>query len=345
MDRQKKITIYDIAERLNISTGTVYRALHNTGRISEQTRQRVLETAEELGYVANHAAQSLRRNPIYIGGILCCAIPRYLDEIKKGMDKAFEELSQFNVFSDLRIISNKNAEDCPEEILAILAEFEEKKYNGAVLFLSGNNAFAQEPVRKLCKNGMSIATVANDIPDSERTMYISADGHTAGMLAAEIFSLCCQDQPVAILTGNLSTAIHKSKVDGFHAFSPHAFSEIRVYEHGDSETLAKKQIHNILSDPSRPQGIYITSAIVDSICRDILAHDWHPKIIATDLFEGTQQLLRDGQICATIYQDPFRQGYLSVNRLYEFISGRANHEDYFLIPQAIFRSNMDTILS
>jgi len=343
MTNQKKITIYDIAEHLNISTGTVCRALNNTGRVSEQTRQRVLETAEKLGYKANHAAQSLRRNPIYIGGILCCNIPRYLDEIKKGMEQAFEELSEYNVFSDIRIIADKNAEDCPGDILSILSEFEEKKYNGAVLFLSGSNGFAREPVRKLCENGMSIATVANDISHSGRTMHISADGHTAGMLASEILSLCCVNQPVAILTGSLSTAIHKSKVEGFQSF-PGAFSEIRIYEHGDSESLAKKQIHNILSDPSRPQGIYITSAIVDSICRDILAHDWHPKIVATDLFEGTQQLLQNGQISATIYQNPLQQGYLAVSRLYEYISGRADHDDLLLIPQAVFRSNMASIL-
>jgi len=345
MNRQKKTTIYDIAEHLNISTGTVYRALHNTGRISEQTRQRVLETAEKLGYVANHAAQSLRRNPIYIGVILCCPISQYSHTIQQGMEKAFDELAQFNVFPDIREIPDKNAEDCPEEILSILAEFEEKKYNGAVLYLSGSNGFAREHVRRLCENGMSIATVANDISHSGRTMHISADGHAAGMLAAEIFSLFCEDQPVAILTGSLSNAIHKSKVDGFQSFSGNSFSEIRIYEHGDSESLAKKQIHKILSDPSRPHGIYITSAMADSICRDILQHDWHPKIIATDLFEDTQQLLRDGHLCATIFQDPFRQGFLSVSRLYEYISGRADHDDYLIVPQAIFRSNMDAILS
>ncbi len=343
MTNQKKITIYDIAEHLNISTGTVCRALNNTGRVSEQTRQRVLETAEALGYKANHAAQSLRRNPIYIGGILCCNMPQYLGEIKKGMEQAFDELSEYNVFPDIRVITDKNAEDCPDDILAILAEFEAKKYNGAVLFLSGSNSFARGTVRRLCENGMSIATVANDISNSGRTMHISADGHAAGMLASEILSLCCAGQPVAILTGSLSTAIHKSKVDGFQSF-PGAFSEIRIYEHGDSESLAKKQIHNILSDPSRPQGVYITSAIVDRICRDILSHDWHPKIVATDLFEDTQQLMQSGEISATIYQNPLQQGYLSVMHLYEYISGRADHDDVLLVPQAVFRSNMQSIL-
>ena len=38
----KKATIYDIANELGISVGTVYRALHNTGRINEQTKKKVL---------------------------------------------------------------------------------------------------------------------------------------------------------------------------------------------------------------------------------------------------------------------------------------------------------------
>ena len=52
MNNKKQPTIYDIAAHLGVSTGTVNRALNNKGRISEDTRKRVLAAAEELGYKA-----------------------------------------------------------------------------------------------------------------------------------------------------------------------------------------------------------------------------------------------------------------------------------------------------
>ncbi len=56
-----RVTIRDIAERLNLSTATVSKVL--SGResvfISEATRQKVLETARQMGYRPNRVARAL----------------------------------------------------------------------------------------------------------------------------------------------------------------------------------------------------------------------------------------------------------------------------------------------
>ncbi|MGO1545256.1 MAG: LacI family DNA-binding transcriptional regulator [Gulosibacter sp.] len=57
---QKPVTILDISAATGLSKTTVSSALHGSGRVSEATRQRVLETAAAMGYVSNRAAQSLR---------------------------------------------------------------------------------------------------------------------------------------------------------------------------------------------------------------------------------------------------------------------------------------------
>ena len=46
----KKIRLQDIADKLNISRNTVSKALNNTGVISEETKNKVLQTAIEMGY-------------------------------------------------------------------------------------------------------------------------------------------------------------------------------------------------------------------------------------------------------------------------------------------------------
>jgi LacI family transcriptional regulator len=54
------VTIKDIAARLQVSASTVGRALADDPRISTATKQRVLQAANEVGYVANRAAQMMR---------------------------------------------------------------------------------------------------------------------------------------------------------------------------------------------------------------------------------------------------------------------------------------------
>jgi LacI family transcriptional regulator len=55
-----KITIYDIADKLNISAATVSRALNGNPKISETTRKLVAETAEKLNYEQNKLALALK---------------------------------------------------------------------------------------------------------------------------------------------------------------------------------------------------------------------------------------------------------------------------------------------
>lgn len=50
-----------LAQHLNISIGTVSRALNGRPDVNADTRQRVLAAAEELGYVANQSGRSLRQ--------------------------------------------------------------------------------------------------------------------------------------------------------------------------------------------------------------------------------------------------------------------------------------------
>jgi LacI family transcriptional regulator len=74
------ITIRDIAKKLGLSIGAVSRALDGYPDISDETRQRVIQAAHEMGYVPNQAARQLRRKKAdAIGYILPADTPRFAD--------------------------------------------------------------------------------------------------------------------------------------------------------------------------------------------------------------------------------------------------------------------------
>nr|AIA16984.1 Periplasmic binding protein-like domain protein [uncultured bacterium] len=62
--------IRQLAEHLDISIGTVSRALNGKPDVNEETRKRVLAAAEELGYVANQSGRSLRQGTTNAIGLM-----------------------------------------------------------------------------------------------------------------------------------------------------------------------------------------------------------------------------------------------------------------------------------
>lgn len=59
-----------LAQHLDISIGTVSRALNGKPDVSEQTRQRVLDAAAALGYVPNQAGRALRKGTTGVVGFM-----------------------------------------------------------------------------------------------------------------------------------------------------------------------------------------------------------------------------------------------------------------------------------
>ncbi|MEX1181250.1 MAG: LacI family DNA-binding transcriptional regulator [Cucumibacter sp.] len=62
--------IRQLADHLNISIGTVSRALNDKPDVREETRKRVLAAAQELGYFANHSGRSLRKGTTNTAGFM-----------------------------------------------------------------------------------------------------------------------------------------------------------------------------------------------------------------------------------------------------------------------------------
>jgi LacI family transcriptional regulator len=57
--RDKKITIYDVAKKANVSLATVSRVINNKGVVKEKTKLKVEKAIDELDYVPNAVAQGL----------------------------------------------------------------------------------------------------------------------------------------------------------------------------------------------------------------------------------------------------------------------------------------------
>ncbi len=87
-----KITIVDIAKKLNITPSTVSRALANNERVSKKTRELVKRTADEMGYQPNILASSLRKGTSDTIGMVVPRINRhFFSNVICGVEEVLNE--------------------------------------------------------------------------------------------------------------------------------------------------------------------------------------------------------------------------------------------------------------
>ncbi len=91
---RKRTTLKDIAESLNISTTTVYRALNGHPDISQKLKEQILFLAEQLHYHPNFFASSLRKKHSGMIGVVIPKIIHYFSStILSGIIKTARERS------------------------------------------------------------------------------------------------------------------------------------------------------------------------------------------------------------------------------------------------------------
>ena len=92
MANNRDITIYDIANELNLSSSTVSRALKNHRSISKKTIKRVNEMADKMGYTPNELASSLRNNKTKTIGVLISRLNRpFVTSLISGIEETAQK--------------------------------------------------------------------------------------------------------------------------------------------------------------------------------------------------------------------------------------------------------------
>jgi LacI family transcriptional regulator len=114
----KRISLHTIAEQLGLSTSTVSRALADHAGISEATKVRVRQLAEELHYLPNHLAASLRKGRSNTLGVIVPHINGYFfPAVMNGIEKVASQAG-FNV---MMCQSNEDVRRERQNIATLLA--------------------------------------------------------------------------------------------------------------------------------------------------------------------------------------------------------------------------------
>lgn len=111
------VTIRDIAKLANVSNTTVSRALNNSQFIKKETKSKIKAIVEQLNYVPNYNARSLKLDKSYTIGLFFSSIsqgtsPSFFHETVRGVNSAIEEgyslvVRGIDDYTDFISINNK----------------------------------------------------------------------------------------------------------------------------------------------------------------------------------------------------------------------------------------------
>ena len=185
MAEPENIRIVDIARMAGVSIGTVDRVLHNRGRVSEKSLQKINAVLAQVNYQPNIIARSLVSKKVYH---LIVIIPNftsgeYWEHISKGIDQALNDFRQFHVQVEKRYFDQFNETSFKNA----LTNIELNKVDGVLVA----PLFA-ELTRKLSKQldsqEIPYVYIDSDLEDAHRMAFVGTNSKAGGRIAAKLLS-------------------------------------------------------------------------------------------------------------------------------------------------------------
>ena len=341
---EKRTTIYDIANRLGISTATVNRALTGKPRVKEETRAMVIKTAKEMGFKTNTVARSLARRRIKLAVLGFTSFPEFHGPFLSGARDAGKELQDYNI--ELTCFSyDEGASNTPESDVFLeetLQAIADGGYDGVLALARPSGLF-----RTLMERGVYVAAAIEDIAPEDRRFYICYNGFAAGKIAAELIYRLMPDRsrPVAIASGWRGRGIHQQMEGGFREQMKRTPLDLCCisYNH-DNPDIAYESTVRLLDARPELGAIYVNSFNSSGVIRAVKERGLAGKLlmITSDINRELRACISEGVVAASIFQNQYEQGRLGLRMLYECIAnGETPGKVIAINPQIILSSNLD----
>lgn len=176
MEEHRHVTIYDIAERLNLATSTISRALKDHHSISEKTIKKVKKTAEEMGFVPNTLAAGLRGNKSKTIGVLIPTITQpFLSSLISGIEITARK-------SDYSVIIMQSHDSYDEEVKMAKSLYS-SRVSGVICSLAMETRDTAH-FEQFSNNNIPLVFV-DRVPKGFNTFRVVIDNYTAGYKATK----------------------------------------------------------------------------------------------------------------------------------------------------------------
>lgn len=256
---EKEITIYDLAEKLNISPATVSRGLQDHPAISKKTKKRIQELADQIGYRSNHFARNLRSKQTHTLGVIVPRLDSYfVSTVIAGMDDAA-------VAHGYKLIISQSSEQAAKEATSAKTLYD-SRVDGLLVSLAVDTENLEHFDIFLQKK---IPLVFFDrVLAHEQCLEVLIDNRKAAYEATRhLIAQGCQR--LVHITAPLNRNVYAHRLEGFKQALAEAgmpFSDEQLIIGNLRQDDGHKAAQNILSRTHRPDGVFVANDHCAAAC-------------------------------------------------------------------------------
>lgn len=258
MEKNKEVTIYDIASVLNISIATVSRALKNDPVVNKKTKKKILDLALKMGYRTNHFARNLRNQSTNtIGVILHELNSNFITSVLAGIEKIATE-------AGYDLIIAHSSENLEKEVANAKNLFE-KRVDGLIASLSFDtiNLDHFKPFQE--KN---VPVIFFDRVEQEgNNTVVIIDNRKCGFLATQhLIEQGCRR--IVHITSSLKRNVYSERFNGYKDALQEAgipYDENLLIVNNLSEQAGIESAIQVLKMDPQPDGAFITNDFVAAV--------------------------------------------------------------------------------
>jgi len=263
MKPKKDITIYDIAQKLKLSSTTVSRGLQDNPAINKDTRKKIQHTAKELGYRHNTFASSLRKQKTNTIGVIIHELnSNFITSVLAGIEKVTTE-------AGYDLIIAHSSESYEKEAANAMNLFH-KRVDGLIASLAFNTK-GLDHYRSFEDKGIPMIFF-DRVEEKSDSPKVIIDNYKCGYQATKhLIGQGCKK--IVLVTASLKRNVYAQRYKGYlDALSDHkiAFEKDLVLIKDLSEQCGVEAAMEILKMKPRPDGAFITNDFSAAVCMQTL---------------------------------------------------------------------------
>jgi len=237
---------------MGLSVTTISRAFNDKQDIKQETREKILQKAKELGYRPNPMARNLQKQiSKNIGIIVPELIGSFFPMVLSGMETVFSERGY-----QMLIVSSYESYEKELERIKML---EDSMVDGIIISLSKETKNV-DVLNELVRKGIPLVTFNRTNPKIDAPKIVFDDYKWAFFATEHLIRNGCENIYHFALPKYLS--ISKKRIDGFkRAMVKHckSCSENNIIESGLSIEDGQRTMQKLLDDGIVPDGIFASS--------------------------------------------------------------------------------------
>ena len=250
--RHKEITIYDLAQKLNISAATVSRGLSDHPAINKTTKKKIFALANELGYRSNKFASNLRKQQTNTIGVI---VPRlnslFMSSVLSGIEKIVNN-------AGYNLIIAQSFEQEAKERANTITMFN-SRVDGLIVSLSSDTKDFTH-FDTFIKKGIPIVFFDRIAKEIDATKVLIDNFKTGYTATSHLLDQGCKE--ILHITGNITRNVYKDRFEGYKKALEERkidFDPALFFSNDLSEQAVQQTINEVLRRNKLPDGLFITN--------------------------------------------------------------------------------------